>query len=60
MVAIHCNHQQLTHALALAVKEAGYGLFCYTVNTPERVSELLAWGVDGLCTDRIDIIPSMA
>ena len=60
VVAIHCNHQQLTHALALAVKEAGYGLFCYTVNTPERVSELLAWGVDGLCTDRIDIIPSMA
>ena len=60
VVAIHCNHQQLTHALALAVKEAGYGLFCYTVNTPERVSELLAWGVDGFCTDRIDIIPSMA
>lgn len=60
VVAIHCNHQQLTHALALAVKEAGYGLFCYTVNTPERASELLAWGVDGFCTDRIDIIPSMA
>ena len=59
VVAIHCNHQQLTRALALAVKEAGYGLFCYTVNTPERVSELLAWGVDGFCTDRIDIIPSM-
>ena len=56
VVAIHCNHQQLTHALALAVKEAGYGLFCYTVNTPERASELLAWGVDGFCTDRIDLI----
>lgn len=60
VVAIHCDHQQLTRALALAVKEAGYGLFCYTVNTPERASELLAWGVDGFCTDRIDIIPSMA
>lgn len=60
VVAIHCDHQQLTHALALAVKGEGLGLFCYTVNTPERASELLAWGVDGFCTDRIDIIPSMA
>lgn len=60
VAAIHCDHQQLTCALALAVKEAGYGLFCYTVNTPERASELLAWGLDGFCTDRIDIIPSMA
>ncbi|MDN2698284.1 glycerophosphodiester phosphodiesterase [Janthinobacterium sp. SUN073] len=56
VVAIHCDHQQLTRALALAVKEAGYGLFCYTVNTSERASELLAWGVDGFCTDRIDLI----
>ncbi|MDX8123480.1 glycerophosphodiester phosphodiesterase [Janthinobacterium sp. GMG2] len=60
VVAIHCDHQQLTPELAREVKEAGYGLFCYTVNTPERASELLAWGVDGFCTDRIDIIPSMA
>ncbi|MDN2711791.1 glycerophosphodiester phosphodiesterase [Janthinobacterium sp. SUN118] len=59
VVALHCDHQQLTHALALAIKEAGLGLFCYTVNTPERASELLAWGVDGFCTDRIDLIPSM-
>lgn len=56
VVAIHCDHQQLTRALALEVKEAGLGLFCYTVNTPERASELLAWGVDGFCTDRIDLI----
>ena len=56
VVAIHCDHQQLTRALALAVKGEGFGLFCYTVNTPERASELLAWGVDGFCTDRIDLI----
>lgn len=60
VVAIHCDHQQLTPELAREVKAAGYGLFCYTVNTPERASELLAWGVDGFCTDRIDIIPSVA
>ncbi|PLY41734.1 glycerophosphodiester phosphodiesterase [Janthinobacterium sp. ROICE36] len=56
VLALHCDHQQLTHALALAIKEEGLGLFCYTVNTPERASELLAWGVDGFCTDRIDLI----
>ena len=60
VAAIHCDHQQLMPELAREVKEAGYGLFCYTVNTPERASELLGWGVDGFCTDRIDIIPSMA
>ncbi|CAM2801039.1 glycerophosphodiester phosphodiesterase [Janthinobacterium lividum] len=56
VVALHCDHQQLTPALAVAVKQEGLGLFCYTVNTPERASELLAWGVDGFCTDRIDLI----
>jgi glycerophosphoryl diester phosphodiesterase len=55
-VAIHTNHMRLTRAQAAAVKAAGFGLFCYTVNTPERVRELFGWGVDGLCTDRIDLI----
>jgi glycerophosphoryl diester phosphodiesterase len=55
-VAVHTNHQHLTPALARAVKDAGLGLFCYTVNEPGRARELLAWGVDGFCTDRIDLI----
>ena len=60
-VALHTNHQYLTPALALAVKQAGYGLFCYTVNDPGRAREIMAWGVDGFCTDRIDLIgPSVA
>ncbi|HEY0590111.1 MAG TPA: glycerophosphodiester phosphodiesterase family protein, partial [Pseudoduganella sp.] len=32
------------------------GLFCYTVNTPERAREILSLGVDAFCTDRIDLI----
>ena len=47
---------RLTRAQAAEVKAAGFGLFCYTVNTPERGRELFGWGVDGLCTDRIDLI----
>jgi glycerophosphoryl diester phosphodiesterase len=55
-IALHTNHKNLTEPLARAVKEAGFGLFCYTVNTPERARELFAWGVDAFCTDRIDLI----
>ena len=55
-LALHTNQRHLTAALAAAVKQAGYGVFCYTVNSPERASELLRWGVDGFCTDRIDLI----
>jgi len=56
-IAIHTNHRHLTAPLAAAIKAAGFGLFCYTINDPARARELLAWGVDGFCTDRIDLIP---
>ena len=55
-VAIHVDHMRLTARQALDVKAAGFGLFCYTVNAPARARELFDWGVDGLCTDRIDLI----
>jgi glycerophosphoryl diester phosphodiesterase len=55
-VAIHTNQKNLTAALAAQVKQAGFGLFCYTVNDPVRAREILAWGVDAMCTDRIDLI----
>lgn len=55
-VALHTNYKNLTPALASMVKQAGYGLFCYTVNDPARAAEIRAWGVDGFCTDRIDLI----
>jgi glycerophosphoryl diester phosphodiesterase len=55
-VAIHANHRHLTPQQAREVQAAGYGLFCYTVNEPARARELLAWGVDAFCTDRIDLI----
>ncbi|MBY0573676.1 MAG: glycerophosphodiester phosphodiesterase [Undibacterium sp.] len=57
-VALHTNQGHLTPTLASQVKAAGYGLFCYTVNSCERASEILSWGVDGFCTDRIDLIPA--
>lgn len=55
-VCLNTNHKHLTATTARAVKQAGYWLFCYTVNEPERARQLLAWGVDAFCTDRIDLI----
>lgn len=54
--AIHANHRHLTPELARAVRGAGFGLFCYTVNEPARALELLSWGVQAFCTDRVDLI----
>lgn len=55
-VALHTNHKNLTERLAHDIKAQGSGLFCYTVNTPERAREIMAWGIDAFCTDRIDVI----
>jgi glycerophosphoryl diester phosphodiesterase len=55
-VAIHMNHKRLTEQAAHAIRSAGLGLLCYTVNDPARARTLLSWGVDCLCTDRLDLI----
>jgi glycerophosphoryl diester phosphodiesterase len=55
-VSLNTNHKHLTAATTRAIKQAGYWLFCYTVNDPQRARQLLAWGVDAFCTDRIDLI----
>jgi glycerophosphoryl diester phosphodiesterase len=54
--ALHVSHRHLTQSVAAAVTRAGYGLFCYTVDEPSRVDTLFGWGVDALCTDRIDLV----
>ncbi|MCS6781426.1 MAG: hypothetical protein NZ555_17180, partial [Geminicoccaceae bacterium] len=35
-VALHCDHRRLSEATVRRVKQAGYWLFCYTVNDPQR------------------------
>lgn len=54
--ALHVSVRSLTAVHALAVQEAGYGLFCYTVNEPDQARALRAIGVDAICTDRLDLI----
>lgn len=55
-ISLHCNQQFLDAPTVQRAANAGRGVFCYTVNTIERARELVAWGVDAFCTDRIDLI----
>lgn len=53
--SLHVNHRYLTAALVQEIKSEGLGLFCYTVNNVERAKEIVSWGVDSFCTDRLDL-----
>lgn len=54
-LSIHYNHKHLTAERVAQLKQAGYYLFCYTVNDLDRARTLLEWGVDSICTDRLDL-----
>ena len=54
--SLHLNQQFLTREAAQQIRQAGFGLFCYAVNDVARASEILKWGVDAFCTDRLDLI----
>jgi glycerophosphoryl diester phosphodiesterase len=57
-MALHTNYKNLKEDQAKAIKDAGFGLFCYTVNDPDIAQRLLLdWDVDAFCTDRVDLIP---
>lgn len=55
-VALHCDHQAADAATVGAIRDAGYWVFVYTVNDPRRAERLKQWGIDALCTDRLDRI----
>lgn len=59
-MALHVNEEHLTRAQVAEIKEVGCGAFCYTVNDLARAEELLSWGVDCLCTDKIDTFSGLA
>lgn len=50
-VCLHTNYKYLTQELVQEVKDAGYGLMCYTVNDVATALKLREWGVDSICTD---------
>ena len=59
-VALHCDHRYLDARAIDAIRDAGYWLFAYTVNERRRAIQLAQWGLDALCTDRLDrVAPSL-
>ncbi len=55
-VSVHLNHKLLDETRVRQLREAGLHILVYTVNQPQRAAQLLRWGVDCICTDRIDLI----
>lgn len=53
-VSLHASHRYLSEPLVAEIKAAGLRVLAYTVNDPERARLLVQWGVDMICTDRID------
>ncbi len=56
--SIHCNARKLSEAQAKEIRDAGYGLLCWTVNDRASAKRMLDMGVDCLVTDALkDIGP---
>ena len=59
-VAIDIKHTLLTRARIDEFHDMGLRIATWTVNDPARAAELLAWGVDTLITDAVDVIPPVS
>lgn len=53
---ISCFHGLLTPATVDALKSAGSIIFAWTVDSEPRARRLLAWGVDGITSNRIEML----
>ncbi|SDQ25004.1 glycerophosphoryl diester phosphodiesterase [Paraburkholderia fungorum] len=56
-VSLHASHRYLSEPLIAQIHAEGLRVLAYTVNDPARAQLLAQWGVDMICTDRIDILP---
>ncbi len=55
-VSIHCNHLHITPDLVRMFHQHGYRVLTYTVNRVEQINTLLAFGVDGVFTDQLEMM----
>ena len=56
-IAVDIEHTLLTKARVDEFHGAGMRIATWTANDPAKVADLLAWGVDTLITDAVDVIP---
>ena len=55
-VAVDVKHALLTREKVDEIHAAGLRIATWTVNDPARAADLLAWGVDTVITDAVDVI----
>ncbi len=55
MSAIHPYDPLVTETMVSRAQDEGLAVNVWTVNDPQRMEELIGFGVDGLCTDHPDI-----
>jgi glycerophosphoryl diester phosphodiesterase len=54
-VAVHPWVDHVTRESVRAAHAAGLAVNTWTCNEPDRIRELIGWGVDGICTDVPDV-----
>ena len=57
--AVNPEAPLVTRELVDEIHAAGLAVYPFTVDAPERMRELLDWGVDGLFTNRPDRMRAM-
>lgn len=55
-ISVHANHRNLHEEDIARLHDAGLAVMTYTVNEQRRAEQLADWGVDAICTDRIDLL----
>lgn len=55
-IAVDLKHTLLSEAVMRDARAAGLRVATWTANDPERVGKLLAWSVDCVITDAVDVI----
>lgn len=54
-VALHPHHAVVTRSDIDSAHRAGLGVNVWTCDDPVRMTELIAWGIDGICTNVPDV-----
>ena len=52
-------HWLLTPEIVGALRQEGRDVFAWTVNQPERASTIVGWGVDGVISDRLELLSTL-
>jgi len=55
-ISVHASHRKLDRTVIDGLHDAGLSVMAYTVNERPRADQLAQWGVNAICTDRIDLL----